>query len=310
MIDEQVKFPDLFCSVAAQVAGEPLAGTATRADVWLLIEHPGPWQHDALAHSGLSDPVRGWIAEQKEAVPRLREQLIRRGPGSAPAPVDVFVALAHLSPPRLLHFEMPSYADLAQLNIADMVARPEAYADHVHDEPLILVCTNARRDACCAKFGLPAFQALAALTGDSVWQTTHLGGHRFAPNILILPGAASYGHLPLADLPRLVEATRRGEVLPDRYRGRTIHDAAVQAAECFIRRKADLLRLDDLRLAHVEQTGEKAWRVRFTGPWVGTLHVAYVEVRPLPVPVPRSCGDEPTPVDVFHLVDHIEAHAI
>ena len=46
--------------------------------------------------------------------------------------------------------------------------------------PLLLVCTHGRRDACCAQFGRPTAMALARRYGTAVWETTHVGGDRFA----------------------------------------------------------------------------------------------------------------------------------
>ena len=48
------------------------------------------------------------------------------------------------------------------------------------DDPVFLVCTHAKRSACCARFGAPLAQALAARQPRQVWETTHVGGHRFA----------------------------------------------------------------------------------------------------------------------------------
>ena len=50
-----------------------------------------------------------------------------------------------------------------------------------------LVCTNGKRDACCARDGLPVARALAALRPDEAWECSHLGGHRFAANVALAP---------------------------------------------------------------------------------------------------------------------------
>ena len=48
--------------------------------------------------------------------------------------------------------------------------------------PIVLVCAHGRRDACCARLGPPLFDALAPhCPPDALWQSSHLGGHRFAP---------------------------------------------------------------------------------------------------------------------------------
>src|SRR3546814_16324459 len=73
---------------------EPLAGTAAHDTAYLLIEHPGPWGHKALAASRLPEPVRSGPADAA-AEAGVRIQLIRR-PGRAarpqPSPFRAFPA--------------------------------------------------------------------------------------------------------------------------------------------------------------------------------------------------------------------------
>jgi hypothetical protein len=103
---------------------------------------------------------------------------------------------------------------------------------HLPHEPLtgqhIFVCTHGRRDVRCGECGLPlvaAFQAALAERNLSetvtVWQTSHVGGHKFAGNILIYPGGDWYGYVTPADVPRLIEQhLLAGEVITELWRGR------------------------------------------------------------------------------------------
>ena len=64
-------------------------------------------------------------------------------------------------------------------------------------EAALLVCTHGRREVCCAKYGRPVAQALAARYGPLVWETTHVGGDRFAANLVVLPsGGTTAGSTP------------------------------------------------------------------------------------------------------------------
>ena len=76
-------------------------------------------------------------------------------------------------------------------------------------DPLVLVCGHGRRDACCARLGRPLYDALLPeLAAESLWLSSHQGGHRFAPNLLWLPDGLLFGR---------VEAqvdVERGPVLP------------------------------------------------------------------------------------------------
>ena len=57
-----------------------------------------------------------------------------------------------------------------------------------HRDPLVLVCTNGRHDPCCATFGRPLARVLReGARRDDVWECSHIGGDRFAANIVILP---------------------------------------------------------------------------------------------------------------------------
>ncbi len=63
-------------------------------------------------------------------------------------------------------------------------------------DPILLVCTNGKRDACCALRGRALMTALAADHAERTWECTHLGGHRFAGNLVCLPHGIVYGRVP------------------------------------------------------------------------------------------------------------------
>ena len=74
-----------------------------------------------------------------------------------------------------------------------VVAGDPKYQKYVSDARLYLVCTNGNRDKCCAKFGQPVYEQVARDVGESAWQTTHIGGHRFAATIMLLPTGDMFG---------------------------------------------------------------------------------------------------------------------
>jgi hypothetical protein len=149
-------------------------------------------------------------------------------------------------------------------------------------EPQYLVCTNGQRDLCCARFGLPVYSALKERVGARAWQVTHLGGHRFAPNLLTLPDACLYGRVGADDLDTFLAHTEQRECAFPHLRGRTCYTPVVQAAEALLGR-------DGLRLLHVEEMGDVT-RVRFVA---GTETIA-IDVRKAEraEQVLKSCGDE------------------
>jgi hypothetical protein len=124
------------------------------------------------------------------------------------------------------------------------------------------VCTHGKHDRCCALYGRPLYDALAdELEPEWVWQSTHVGGDRFAGNLVCLPHGLYYGRLD-----GTAAATALDELLADRvylepYRGRSCHPFAVQAAERAVREDTGLLGLDDLELVASHRRDDGAWTV-------------------------------------------------
>ncbi|WP_308164135.1 sucrase ferredoxin [Nonomuraea sediminis] len=103
------------------------------------------------------------------------------------------------------------------------------------DEPVFLVCTHAKRNACCARIGLPLARELAEILPDRVWETSHVGGDRYAANLVCLPHGIFYGSMSQAAAIAAVNAYRSGEVTLDRFRGRAGIPEPLQAVEHFAR---------------------------------------------------------------------------
>ncbi len=70
---------------------------------------------------------------------------------------------------------------------------------------------------------------------EETWEVSHIGGDRFAPNVLVLPDGLYYGRLEPGDAEDFVSAHRTGLLTLPRLRGRTMFDFRVQAAEHYLR---------------------------------------------------------------------------
>jgi hypothetical protein len=158
--------------------------------------------------------------------------LIRR-PGRQPAAADGSEsrawALADTSAgvERVLWGSWREQSDLLGLDIAAGV--PES-ASTSGPQRVALVCTNGKRDQCCAVRGRPVAAALAAGTDWDTWECSHLGGHRFAATMLLLPAGDMFGWL---DAESALDVTRRfdaGQLAVAHYRGRSGQPVPVQAA--------------------------------------------------------------------------------
>jgi hypothetical protein len=111
-----------------------------------------------------------------------------------------------------------------------------------------LVCTNGARDPCCAIRGPAVAQALDRVRPRQVYECSHLGGHRFAANVLVLPDGLCFGRLDARSAPGLADELDAGRLPLDHLRGRTAYGAEQQAAEIFVRHELGLVAADDLTL--------------------------------------------------------------
>lgn len=316
-VDSETLIPesDFFCAVEARESGEQIFGTAADSTtVWLILEYPYAWGAQALAESALPDAVKTRLAEWTQSIPGARIQLIKQDSVSGTTPslvthiphraITFFVAVTREAEQRVYRFALDSYADLLELDVPALAEHePDArFAAHHHAEPVYLVCTNGRRDRCCAKWGLPFYQAMCEHVGDAVWQTTHTGGHRFAATMICFPQGVFYGWLTPEDAPTLVDAHARGDIFRlDRYRGRSCYPRAVQAADYYLRNHYAESGLDPWRLLGAESSGASEWIVTFRAADNGDAHQLRVSERPVDRPLPQSCGKAAKPASCYTL---------
>ncbi len=169
-----------------------MAGTAPTDVAWLFVEYAGPWGQQAVADSRLPAELRELLAD----LTGVRVQLIRRHGGVSGPGVRVFAAWLG-EQPAVWSGVLDDHAGLLDLDLAGLARGGDAGLAP-YDEPLLLVCTNGRRDVCCAELGRPIAAALAARWPEATWETTHLGGHRFAGTLLALPSGVTLGRLDVA----------------------------------------------------------------------------------------------------------------
>jgi hypothetical protein len=111
-----------------------------------------------------------------------------------------------------------------------------------------LVCTNGARDPCCAIRGPAVAQTLERARPGQVYECSHLGGHRFAANVLVLPDGLCFGRLDARSAPALANELEAGRLPLDHLRGRTAYEPEQQAAEILVRRELALEGLGDVTL--------------------------------------------------------------
>lgn len=278
------------CAEISLAAGEPLAGTAVAdTDCFLVLEHAAPWGPLGVEDSGLPEAVVEQLGALSRRHRRLRVQLVRRRDARA----DMKLYLADASAGSLSALTLAKVEDLLALDL-DAWLRGERELGVREAEPLYLVCVHGKRDRCCALLGLPVHRALAERVGERALETTHLGGHRFAATLLVLPHGVCYGRLEPGDVPALVDASARGQWFDlARARGRCAYGSEAQAAEIALRMRTGERDLAHYRLQDLERDGA-GFRVRFADA-AGGEHVVQLTREAMPA-MPTSCDGEAKPV--------------
>jgi hypothetical protein len=293
---------DFYCTDLAWKYGVSLIGTATRGDTWFLIEYPGRWEAKAFERSSIPSEVKARIAAIAPPGRTLRTLLIRQ-PGSHQPGFRFFVGQIDPLAPRLYEYHLLQYEDLLSLDLASLAAGEAGDQAHLRVAPLCLVCTNGRRDRCCALYGPEVYQALAAVDGEAVWQSSHIGGHNQAPISLFLPHGVNYGHTTPTEASRLLRAYKEKQLVLHHYRGRVCYPSHVQAAAHFWRAQTGVLDLPGLQVEAVEETGTDRWMVTIQAVVGGQRKQIHLESRESDLVIPVSCsGSKEIRVRSYHRV--------
>jgi hypothetical protein len=249
------------CAAASLGREEPVTGTASTVRAFLLVENAGPWGVDALLDARLPQPVKEGLVQQATAA-GVRVLLVRRHAGAPSGPgLRVFAAYADPTSPWLESSTVDTPADLLGLDLAAL-GRAQSAGLTPDAGPVFCVCTHGRHDTCCAELGRPTAQALAAVHPERTWEVSHIGGDRFAANVLVLPEGLYYGRVPAARAAELAGRHLSGQLDLDLLRGRSGLGFPAQVAEVAVRRELGETRNSAVRLVGTTGSGDHT-TVRF-----------------------------------------------
>ncbi|HEY0078984.1 MAG TPA: sucrase ferredoxin [Pyrinomonadaceae bacterium] len=273
-----MSLPFFYCSELSRGVAEKAYGTASVGDFWMLVEYPMPWRPRAFQESTLSASVKSHLNRVLKSVPRSRLLFIKRE-RTPPARLTFFLVRCRESAPYVLSFKLENYAQLLDIDLASVAAGRGDSGGTLEENPLYLVCTHGKRDKCCAKFGYPLYKSLKAERDGSVWQSSHVGGDRFAANLICFPHGLFYAHVTEEAGRHIVSEYEQGRMTTAGYRGRACYSYPVQAAEFFVRTEAKLTAIEELRHLDCARVGDKSWRVRFSSAASQRIHEARVTSR-------------------------------
>lgn len=252
------------CSVGARLRRDPLVGSAPPARGWLVFEHPGPWPTKASAVFSSLGPQ----LDARTLAQEVRPMLVRRPGRESPATAWSWWFVDSVTSTWTTGL-WTAVDDVDRvLDLVD-VRREEARERMTPADPMILVCTHAKHDVCCAVRGRPIAVDLARRWPELVWECSHLGGDRFAGNVAMLPDSTFYGGLEADQAEQVVADHLAGMVSLEYYRGSGKHTSAAQAAVAELLRRHGSRRLHDLEVVGVHAVGDGVWDIDIEG--VGDL---------------------------------------
>jgi hypothetical protein len=268
------------CAEVSAAAHESLAATASRVEYWILVEYSGYWPYDPLDATVFAGGLRTHVETQLARLPRSRLLLVRR-PGRARR--EQVRLMFGSTPERGGGFRaltLDRHPDLLRLDVAAALLGESEAPGEPLEHPLLLVCTHGKRDRCCARYGQALCAALHDRAPDGwVWQASHVGGDRFAGNVVCLPEGLYFGRVGRGDAEDVLARYLEGEISLERYRGRSCYAFAVQAAERAVRERTGLRGFHDIRLEAAKRIDRDVVRVRFLAELSGQVHEVEVEAR-------------------------------
>jgi hypothetical protein len=183
--------------------------------------------------------VKDYLVAQRQQLPHARIIFIRRAERRAHDGLVAFVARTSAVDPELRRLDLERYENLIGLDLRT--------AGSAVEHPLFLVCTHGKHDRCCARYGRPLYDAVCEQVDEGwAWQASHIGGDRFAGNLVTLPDGVYSGRVEPSQAWAVVEAALHGRIHLPCYRGRSCYGFAAQAAELAVREATGLLGVEDV----------------------------------------------------------------
>jgi len=215
----------------SDVEVEPLPGTAKPGSVYVLFEWPEAWPRDVMGDAALGEELTAKLAPMLEA--HDATLLLIRHPtreGRNISDHHLYLVFADEAVTEVKHVDSPD--ELLELDLSG----PGRNGAERRERPLLLICTHAKRDRCCAAKGRPMVNELHARHpfgpgNDVVWETSHIKGHRFAPTMLLMPWAYSFGRMNVEATDAMLTDASEGLYFVPGNRGRGTLGPVEQVAE-------------------------------------------------------------------------------
>ena len=248
-----------FCSLITQNLAEPLSGTASQAKHLVFISWPKRfWRYEALeSGGGFPAGLKRWMKAESVEHGKIVIRLINR-PGMTAERCSIRVY------PDTLAYEDVAPDQVRTVLEDHFAGNGNRHSPRAQKTPEVMVCTHGRHDKCCAKFGQALYAQLRQEIQSrglplNLWQSSHLGGHRFAPTLVHLPSGEAHGQVTAKQVPALLESWEQKRVHPHTYRGNVFRTEADQLAEAWLHHvvSSDSGTIVESRLESLQENGRQ-----------------------------------------------------
>ncbi|MFE2373877.1 sucrase ferredoxin [Streptomyces sp. NPDC059398] len=248
-----------FCANSARRRGDPVAGTAPYGSVWVLIEYRGGWPANGFDGLGLEPRTKARVFSAAQAV-RARVLLVRRhGRRSPEGPSHWAVLRYESSGAHRQHWGTWRVDE----DLTGIVGALDSPGEPGHP-PVVLVCAHGQHDTCCAVRGRPVGRALSERWPELVWECTHVGGDRFAANVVVAPDGVYYGGLDADSSVAVIQGHLADRIHAEHLRGYTDLFPPQQTAVAAVLERFGPAGRHDYVISETVRDGNR-WRIRVTG---------------------------------------------
>lgn len=231
---------NFFCAEESRLQGEDLIGCALNLPCYVLVEFPPPWPPHVLDSKLLPLELKEFKKVINDAEEHLNLLFIYNRNIYEYGRTRLIIfreaedkSLGYKKQEFILS-DIKDVIPIVEKCIRNEIIESEDTNNQTRE---ILVCTHGSQDKCCAKYGNPFFrQAIATIADLSlpnvrVWQSSHFGGHRFAPTMIDFPEGRYYGRLDEKSFTSILTRTGDIQCLKNVYRGWGILSSPVQILE-------------------------------------------------------------------------------
>lgn len=227
-----------FCAEASYQAGESPIGMASTHWYYVLIECPLPWPHQAAEAKPIPENLRELMGELRQTQQSVRflfiyNKALTLNQGSR----VILLSRPQSRTQGYYKYEsqvryLTKVAPLIRSYVANGTITDLEDSSSTRD---ILICTHGTHDKCCGKYGKAFYQeaceVAASCENVRIWQSSHFGGHRFAPTAIDFPQGRYYGFLDRTLFKAILQRSGDIRCLDQIYRGWGILPGPVQALE-------------------------------------------------------------------------------